>query len=190
MIHDFDETLKALLIQKVPIDSTAIDIQFDRPDPDWETKLTKPTINCFLYDIRENQELRSNERYLSRNGETGTQRKAPTRINLNYFITVWAIAEDTKTAEEHRLLGRILKTLLSHPILPTEVLQGEMQQQPLPLRAWIAQPESTPNAWDFWGAMDGRIKAGISYGVTVAVEPFSPVEVDLVTETVLTIEPK
>ena len=57
-------------------------------------------------------------------------------------------------------------------------------------KAWVSQPERTPNAWDFWGALDGRMKAGISYMVTIAVEPFAPVEVRLVTEKVLKVEPK
>jgi hypothetical protein len=183
MINDLDDTLKALLIEKVPIDITAIDIKFEMPDKEWETSLAKPTINFFLYDIRENHELRSNERYLSRNGTTGTETRAPTRIDLAYLVTVW-----TKVvADEHMLLGKILQTLLRYPLLPAEILKGEMANQSLPLRAWLAQPERTPNVWDFWSAIDGRLKAGLSYMVTVAVEPFPPVEVGLVTEKVLNV---
>ena len=102
------------------------------------------------------------------------------------LITVWT----TDIADEHQLLGNILQTLLSYPVLPTEVLKGQIANQSLPLRAWVSQPERTPNAWDFWGALDGRMKAGISYMVTIAVEPFAPVEVRLVTEKVLKVEPK
>lgn len=185
MIQDMDESLKELLIQKVPIDSAAIDIQFDRPNQEWESKLPKPTINCFLYDIRENLELRNNERYLSRNGATGRETPAPIRMDLTYLITVWAKA----VADEHRLLGNIMKTLVSYPILPEEVLQGEMVNQSLPLRAVVAYPENTPNSWDFWGANEWRLKAGISYRVTVAVEP-APVEVDLVTEKIIQLQQK
>ncbi|MBE9090188.1 DUF4255 domain-containing protein [Microcystis aeruginosa LEGE 11464] len=187
MIQDLDDTLKELLVQKVPLDPTAIDIKFEVPNKDdWNPKPTKPTINCFLYDIRENQELRSNERYLTRNGTTGTEEIAPTRIDLSYLITVWT----TDVADEHQLLGNILKTLLSYPVLPKEVLKGQIVNQSLPLRAWVSQPERTPNAWDFWGALDGRMKAGISYMVTIDVEPFAPVGVRLVTEKVLKVEPK
>ena len=75
MIHDLDDTLKELLVQKVPLDPNAIDIKFEVPNKDdWNPKPNKPTINCFLYDIRENHELRSNERYLTRNGTTGTEK--------------------------------------------------------------------------------------------------------------------
>lgn len=185
MIQDLDDTLKELLIQKLPINNTAIDVRFEMPDKEWETTLptTKPTINLYLYDIRENHELRSNETFLTRNGALGTETKAPVRIDLAYLITVWA----KEIADEHRLLGNVLKTLLRYPVLPPEVLQGELINQSLPLQAWISQPERTPNAWDFWGALDGRLKAGLSYMVTLAVEPAPTVEVGLVTESVIKI---
>lgn len=180
MFQDLDNTLRELLIQKVPINNGDIDIKFELPNQDWESKLQKATINLFLYDIRENLELRSNERFLTRNGVTGTETIAPVRMDLSYMITVWT----KEIADEHKLVGNILKTLLCYPTLPTEVLQGEMNQS-LPLRAWVTQPEKTPNIWDFWSSLDGRLKAGLSYMVTVPVQPFAPVEVPLVTEKVI-----
>jgi hypothetical protein len=182
MIHDLDETLKELLVQKVPIDTTATDIKFEMPEKDWPASPPKPLVNLFLYDLRENHEARSNEQYLSRNGANGTLTRAPARVDLTYLITVWT----SDVSDEHRLLGKILTTLLRYPVLPEQVLKGEMQNQPLPLRAWIAQPEKTPNVWDFWGALDGRLKAGISYVVTLAISPFPPEGVGLVAEKVLT----
>jgi len=183
MIQDLDDTLKELLTQKLPIANAAIDIRFEMPDKEWETRLTlsKPTINLFLYDIRENHDLRSNETFLSRNGTTGRETRAPARLDLAYLISVWT----KDIADEHRLLGNVLRTLLRYPILPPEVLKGEMVNQSLPLQAWIAQPERTPNMWDFWGGIDGRLKPGISYMVTLAVETIAPMEVDLVTAKVI-----
>lgn len=186
MFQDLDETLEELLIQKVPIKNTDIDIKFEIPNTDWETRLQKPTINLFLYDIRENLELRSNERFLTRNGATGTETRDPVRMDLSYMITVWT----KEIADEHRLLGNILKTLLRYPILPPEVLKGEMVNPSLPLRAWVTQPERIPNGWEFWTTLEGRLKAGLSYVVTMPVQPFAPVEVPLVTEKVIKIEPK
>jgi hypothetical protein len=184
MIHDLDDTLKELLVQKVPIDATKVDIKFEMPDKEWAKGVPKPTINLFLYDIRENHELRSNERYLSREGANGSVTRAPARVDLTYLITAWT----SDVVDEHKLLGDLLKTLLRYPILPAEVLKGQIVNQSLPLRAWIAQPDRTPNVWDFWGALDGRLKAGISYVVTLAVEPFPPEAVGLVTEKVLIFE--
>lgn len=181
MIHDLDDTIKELMVQKVPVDLAAVDITFDMPTKDWVAGVTKPTINVFLYDLRENHELRSNESLLSRSGALGTERKAPARVDATYLISVWT----TDVSDEHRLLGSLLTALLRYPLLPAEVLKGSMVNQEFPLHAWISQPDKTPNVWDFWGGLDGRLKAGISYVVTLAVSPYEPETVDLATEKVL-----
>lgn len=197
MIDLLDDTLSNLLTQKVPIDTTQYDINFEMPNKDWESKLQKPvTINLHLYDIRENHELRSNDRFLSRNGATGKETREPVRIDMSYMITVWTKTKDDVKGE-HRILGNILQTLLRYPILPTEVVPVEFQSrlkdmtnQPLPLRAWVTQPERAPNAWEFWTAVEGQLKAGLSYMVTVPVQPFTPIEVPLVTQTQLKVTSK
>ena len=178
MIQDVDDTVKELLVQKVPIDTSAIDIKFEMPTADWAAGVSRPTLSVFLYDLRENHELRNNQRYLTRSGSVASERRPPVRVDLTYLITAWT----TDVADEHQLLGRVLTTLLRYPLLPDEVLKGTMQTQPLPMQAWIAQPERTPNAWDFWSSLDGRLKPGISYAVTASLEPHPAEEVDLVTQ--------
>jgi hypothetical protein len=183
VIDDLDDSLRELLIQSVPLDPASVDIGFDMPGKDWAAALTKPAVNLFLYDIRENHDLRSNERFITRNPTSASEARAPARMDLTYLVSAWAAQMD----DEHKLLGNVLRALLANPLLPTAVLKGTMAGQPYPLHAWIAQPERTPNAWDFWGGLDGRLKAGISYVVTVALETAQPVEVELVTEKVLKI---
>lgn len=186
MIQDVDDTLKELLVQRVPIDTTQIDIKFDTPNKDWSATVTKPTINLFLYDIRENQELRSSQRTITRNGNAGTETRAPVRIDLRYMITAWT----TDITDEHQLLGRVLSTLLQFPLLPPEVLKGTMQAQPLPVQTWIAQPERLPNPWEFWGHMDHGMKAGLNFVLTTAFQTVPPVTgVQLVTQTVVNVSP-
>jgi hypothetical protein len=181
MIHDLDATLKELLVQKVPINLQQVDVKFEMPTKDWAAAVTKPTINLFLYDIRENHELRSSERQVARQGAIGSETRSPPRVDVTYLISVWT----SDVADEHQLLGGLLRTLLRFPVLPEDVLKGAMATQPFPLRGWIAQPERTPNVWDFWGAIDSRLKAGLSYGVTMAVDAYEAVEVGLVTEKVV-----
>jgi hypothetical protein len=181
VIQDVDNTVREMLVQKVPIDTSAVDIKFEMPTADWAASVAKPTLNVFLYDLRENHELRNNQPYLARSGGLASERRAPVRIDLTYLITAWT----TDVADEHKLLGSVLVTLLRYPLLPDEVLKGAMQAQPLPLQAWIAQPERTPNAWDFWSSLDGRLKAGISYAVTASLEPYPAQEVGVVTEKLL-----
>lgn len=184
MIQDLDDTIKELLVRRLPLDPSAVDIKFELPSRDWATGVNKPTINVFLYDLRENHELRSNQRHLSRGDTTVLEHRAPVRVDFTYLITAWT----TDVADEHQLLGRLLTTLLRFPVLPDEVLKGAMQSQPRPLQAWIAQPERTPNAWDFWGSLEGRLKASISYVVTASLEPHPAEEAALVTQASFSLE--
>ncbi len=187
MIQDVDDTLKELLVQKAAIDPSLIDIKFEMPTREWSASVSKPTVNVYLYDVRENHELRSNEPYLARAADkkTGTQQRAPVRIDLCYLITAWT----TDISDEHQLLGRILLTLLRFPLLPDEVLKGSLQTQPFPIHAWIAQPERTPNPWDFWGHVEHRMKSGLSYAVTTAFEPTDVETVALALSTRVDITP-
>jgi hypothetical protein len=184
VIHDVDETLKELLVQKVPIDLSVVDITFDTPSKDWSAAVTKPTINLFLYEVRENLELRSSERTFVRNGNTATESRAPVRVDLAYLITVWT----TDVSDEHQLIGRVLATLLQFPMLPPEVLKGTMQQQPVPLQAWVAQPERAPRPWEFWGHMDHRMKASLNFLLTTSVELYPPAEIPLPTQLVINLK--
>jgi hypothetical protein len=187
VIQDIDETLKELLVQRGGIDAAAIDIRFEMPNREWSAAVTKPTINIFLYDVRENHELRSAQRTLARDAANtgGRETRAPIRLDLSYLITAWT----TDIADEHQLLGRVLSTLLRFPVLPADVLKGAMQTQPVPLQAWIAQPERAPNPWEFWGHMEQGMKAGLHFVLTTALEPFQAVDVQLVRQTVTTIRP-
>jgi hypothetical protein len=187
VIHDVDDTLKELLVQKVPIDTALIDIRFEMPNREWSATVTKPTINLYLYDVRENHELRSSQRTLTRTDDTATVRHAPVRVDLSYMITAWTI-DPTNISDEHQLLGRVLATLLQFPLLPPEVLKGAVQTQPVPVRAWIAQPERLPNPWEFWGHLDHGMKAGLNFVLTTSFEPYPPEEVQLATQTVINLK--
>lgn len=186
MIEDVDDTLKELLVQKVPINLADIDIRFEMPSKEWSATVTKPTINLFLYDVRENHELRSSERTLTRTDRTGIVSRAPIRVDLSYLISVWA----TDVADEHQLLGRVLTTLLRFPLLPPEVLKSSVQAQPFPVHAWIAQPERLPNPWEFWGHMDHGMKAGLNFVLTTSFEPLPGEDVKLVTQSRINITPR
>ena len=81
MLHDLDTTLKAILddtsAPKLVLDA---DVSFDRPSDSYTPATT--TINLFLYDMRENTELRSSEPIIeSRNG-VASIRRPPLRMQL------------------------------------------------------------------------------------------------------------
>ncbi|MCB0014294.1 MAG: DUF4255 domain-containing protein, partial [Anaerolineales bacterium] len=59
MFDELEEALRQLLIQEIPITDGEIEIAFDQPKREWSARLSRPTINLFLYDVRENVMLRN-----------------------------------------------------------------------------------------------------------------------------------
>jgi hypothetical protein len=179
LLADLDESIRQLLVRAVPLDPTEVDVSFDAPDREWSGRLSRPTLNCFLYDLRENHDLRHNDWELNRANGSQQKRKPPLRIDVSYQVSAWARAAE----DEHQLLWRALVALVRNPILPVEVLQGGLKDQPLPLPAKVGQPEQTPrNPADLWQALDNRIRPAVAYVVTLALDP----DVQIVTPLIFT----
>ncbi|MDP2327958.1 MAG: Pvc16 family protein, partial [Dehalococcoidia bacterium] len=53
MIHLLDATLEQYLRSEVPLDDR-VDIAYNAPDDEWSSRLTRPTVNLFVWDIRRN----------------------------------------------------------------------------------------------------------------------------------------
>jgi hypothetical protein len=167
---DLDETIRQLLIKQVPLDLSEVDISFEAPDREWSGRLSRPTINCFLYDIRENLELRATDFEQMRNNGNGTltTRRFPARIDATYQITIWARAPE----DEHQLLWRVLAVLFKNPILSEDVLQGGLKNQLLPTPTKIIQPnQARANPAELWQSIDNRIRPALTYTVTVPLDP-------------------
>ena len=168
LFADLDSTLRSLLIRHVPLDLADVDISFDTPDREWSGRLNRPAVNCFLYDIRENHKLRETNWEVTRKNGAVTSTKAPFRFDVTYQVTVWA----RQAEDEHRLLWRTLAALARNPLMPEEVLQGQLREQPFPVPTWISQPDHTPrNMSDLWQAIDNRIRPSLTYVVTLALDP-------------------
>jgi hypothetical protein len=166
---DLDETLRHLLVQNVPVDISEVDISFEAPDREWSGRLSRPSINCFLYDVYENQELRDSNWEMRRVENSAARRRPPMRIDATYQVTTWARAPE----DEHRLLWRVLVALTRHLALPPDSLQGGLVDQPYPLYTRVAQAEQKAriNAADLWQALDNRIRPSLTYVVTLTLDP-------------------
>ena len=175
MLAELDDTVRQLLTRYVPLDPAHVDVSFDLPDREWSARLTRPTVNCFLYDVRENLKLRGaswDTRRQPANG-TASRQKGPLRMDATYQITTWARAND----DQHRLLWRTLAALARHPVLPPDLLVGELRDQPYPVSTSVAQPDQGPrDVGDFWNAIDNRFRPVLTYVVTLALDPEVVVE--------------
>lgn len=169
MFSDLDETIKALLVQAGGLDPAQIEVSFEIPNREWSSGIAKPTLNCYLFDIRENRDLRQSGMQVERNGANGApaRRRAPLRLDLTYLITAWTRAVE----DEHRLLWHALRTLMRFANLPEEHLQGALKHHELPLHTKLAQSDSVlKSPGEFWTALENQLKPSLSYTVTIAVD--------------------
>lgn len=169
MIDDLDRTLRVLLKQEVGLEEDRI--HFEAPVEAFAP--APPAVDLFLYDVRENRELRSNEWRMERQSDgVITKQRAPARVDCSYLITAWA----GDMASEHKLLGEVMRALLRHPVLPAEVLQGSLKGQAPPLPASVLQPGLLQSLGEFWQALGGKPKAALHLTLTVSVEAYPPIE--------------
>jgi uncharacterized protein DUF4255 len=189
MLDDLDQTVKALLARELPPTLAPVTISFVMPDSQFPpSSVTLPAINCFLYDVRENRELRSNEWLVERQSDASVvRRRPPVRVACAYLITAWpGTANSNPSQDEHYILGQVMRALLRYPTLPAGLLQGSLasQQPPLPTTALL--PAHMRGYGEIWQAMGGKPKAMLYYSVTISVDPFDEgVEVPPVVEKVL-----
>lgn len=193
MIDHLDAILKALLERELPPSmKDQVAISFDTPDDQFPpTSVTPPAIDLFLYDVRENHDLRSNEWSLVRESDGTGRRSLPlVRIDCSYLITAWPSPSTlNRAADEHRLLSEVMWVLLRFPKLPDDLLLGELADQELPLPTAVLQPGHLQSLGEFWQALGGKPKAALNYTVTLAVQPFAPVDVPLVVTTAAALKP-
>jgi hypothetical protein len=174
MIRDLSETLKALLGQ----DLVNTDILFDRPSEPYQHD--KTVVNLFLYDIRENVELRSNELIVERKNGQAIFRPAPRRVACTYLVTAWPTSGTELALQEHRLLSQVLLILSRYPKIPVSFLKGSLVGQEPPLPMITAQADGLKNPAEFWTALGNKLRPSLTVTVTIAMEVFPPETTTLV----------
>lgn len=151
---------------------------FEIPTKQWLESLVSPTLNFYLFDIRENTDLRHTDWLPPQvKGTKVTKRMPPRRFDLRFMVS--AIADDVET--EHQLLWWALRTLLQHPELPPKdwrtewkgltpevIAQLESLEAPLPTR--IGDKEDSARLLDIWSALDAPPRPALVYIVTVPMD--------------------
>jgi hypothetical protein len=188
MIRDLGETLKAILQDpSVPPELGAADILFDRPSDPFT--LTKTTIDLFLYDVRENTELRSNEYVVERRNNQSIIHPAPLRLNCSYLVTAWPVGGPEIALQEHRLLTQALRALGQFPIIPAKYLQGSLVGQEPPLPMMALHPDALKNLSEFWTSVGNKLRASLTVTVTIGVPLFADVADFMVTTRTTAVAP-
>jgi hypothetical protein len=176
MLNDLDETLKALLVQDLPrvterIEPDGFDVRFEAPNREFRTRLTRPTISLFLYNIQENRDIRGRSWGQTRRTGFVETRRPPVHLDCSYLITAWS----SEVEDEHRLLTGATRVLFRNPILPQNVLQGGLTQE-TDITTQVAQPEGLKDVIDIWSVLDNDLHPSVRVTVTI------PLEVDVAIE--------
>jgi hypothetical protein len=146
---------------------------FDQPSEAFKPSQT--TLNVFLYDIRENLELRSNEPRIEPHpaGRVAIHRP-PARIACSYLITAWAVGGTEPPLQEHRLLSQALLVLKRYPTIPTEFLPASLKDQEPPLPMLVAQADGLKAPHEFWTAIGNKLRPSITAAITIGLEVPEP----------------
>src|SRR4051812_43765053 len=167
MLADLDETLRGLLRAELERHGfEGVDIAFDAPSREWSGQLSKPTVNVFLYDLRETESLRTSEwSRTSRDGRT-LEGRPPMVMECSYAVTAWTQAVE----DEHRLLSQGLGILYAYPEIPRDRLNGRLANgsQAWPIKGRVGQNKGEKS--DFWSAVGGQYKVSLDYVVRLSVE--------------------
>ena len=163
MIHEVDAALLAL-IEREADGTRDVEVVFDAPTKDWAGRRNAPTIDVYLYDIRE--DLRRRERGLINEYDAGrvTARHLPPRFfKLSYLVTAWT----QRPEDEHRLLSSLLACFLRHEALPAELLTGPLAEIGLSVPITLALPPPEDRSFaDVWSALGGELKPSLDIVVS------------------------
>jgi hypothetical protein len=168
MIHDVDQTLLALL-RREAFNGSGVEVVFDAPTKEWASRRNAPTLDVYLYDIRE--DLRRRARGLVNDyGEDGRvrARHLPPRVfKLSYLITAWT----QRAEDEHRLLSGVLGCFLAHDKLPDELLVGHLATVGLPVAVTVGLPPPEDRSFaDVWSALGGELKPSLDIVISVPID--------------------
>jgi len=168
MLADLDESLRTLLQRELARHGfDSVDIAFEAPDKEWSSQLAAPTVNVFLYDLRESVEHRQRTIDERRGNGGAFETRPPLVLECSYAMTAWTQAVE----DEHRLLSQLLAILFSYPRLPADVLSNRLANgaQRFPIVGKVGHARSEGKA-DFWNAVGGQYKASLDYVVTLSCE--------------------
>ncbi len=177
MLQDLDKSLEQLLRRDLPaVLVEQVAISFAAPDSQFPPAgVNLPAIDLFLYDVRENRDLRTNETVAVRASDGArSYSPAPVRVECSYLVTGWpSPTAPVPSQDEHGILGAVLQILLRYPILPETILQGSLINQDLPLPTTALQPSRMQSASEFWQSLGGKLKVALSFTVTLSVQPMT-----------------
>lgn len=167
VLADLDAALRKMLAEALASHGfNGVEVAFEAPDRDWAAGISKPTLNLFLYDLREAKNAPAGDWVEHRDGNGARVERPPLRIDCSYSITAWT----TRVQDEHRMLSQTLAVLLAHERLPATAMENGLSAHEEPITTRIGRPK-VEGAAEFWTALGGQFKLSLDYVVTLAIDP-------------------
>jgi hypothetical protein len=169
VLHQLNELLKKMILEDRAAGaprSSSVDVSFETPTREWSQLVSRPTVNLFLYDLRENHARREMTwaRSVDDSGRQASMRRRPIRVDASYLVTCWTrVAEDA-----HDLLWGVLETFIGNPTIPSSAFKPELVNDVL---VEAAQPEAQSRSMaEFWGSLGNDMHPGIHVIATIEVD--------------------
>ncbi|HKI33533.1 MAG TPA: Pvc16 family protein [Gemmataceae bacterium] len=136
---------------------------FAVPDDDWKKQVTGTGVrlNIYLYEVRENRDLRLVQwSRAERTDQTAVLAAPPAQFDCHYLISAWSPAQETESTspelDEHQVLSEALRVILNNPDVNAAALGvtgGGPIFQEAHVKLTVAPPEAPRVLNDFWSTM-------------------------------------
>ncbi|WP_460437037.1 Pvc16 family protein, partial [Angustibacter speluncae] len=160
VFHQVDAAL-ATLITDEALGEAGVAIAFDVPNRPWFAAVQAPTVNAFLYDVRENASRRDvmHEPVLDEQGRVVGRKPPPPRYDLYYLLSVWGVPDP---ALEHHVMASVLAALARFDVFPADRVPEELRG----LGLWHLNVANGPKRM-MPGNFGGEMKLQAEVAVTV-----------------------
>ena len=167
MITAIDEALRTLVRAEALDGARDIEVVLDAPTKDWAARRNAPTVNLYLYDLREDMRRRAVGHREVRTEDGAISRIGPPRhFKMSYLVTAWT----QRPEDEHRLLSSLLTCFLRYDALPAHVVPPTYPENGLvvPITVGLPPPEDRTFA-DVWSALGGELKPSLDLVVIAPI---------------------
>lgn len=160
MIAPVDESLEAFLRAATPLSAVDIDVSFESPNDEWASKLTRPTVNIHLWDIKRSANRAVTGVETADRDGVMVRRMALPRVELRYFVSVWT----TEHEDQRALLGSIAVALLAYSEIPAPYVAAALANLPNPQFALARAGDADAFS------MEGQMKVGLQLTIVAVVD--------------------
>jgi hypothetical protein len=178
MIALIDEALTDFLaaeivtIADIPLPDFDIDIKI--PSKSWSDALSDKTkVNLYLFDLRENTELRQTAWEEEQAADRVERKRPPVRIDLFYMITTYCThftIDYQNELMEHHLLSYTLAVVHKFPTMPPSYLGGLPSLPDIPIETVHPEFLDEQGGFQIWSALEQKPRPAVFMKVTIPLE--------------------